>query len=81
MMFAPSVTPLTLRLRELREREELTQAQLAEKAGVRQATVSDLETGKTRRVDFDILERLAKALGVKNPGELLEWVAERKRGR
>jgi DNA-binding Xre family transcriptional regulator len=31
---------------------------------VRRATVSDLEHGKTRGVDFDTLERLAEVLGV-----------------
>jgi transcriptional regulator with XRE-family HTH domain len=42
----------------------LSQLELADKAGVRQATISELESGKTRRLDFDVLERLAAALGV-----------------
>lgn len=65
------MTPIRLRLRELREAAELTQSELSEKAGVRQATISQLEGGKRQRVDLGILERLAKVLGVE-PGELLE---------
>jgi putative transcriptional regulator len=55
----------------------MTQLQLAEKAGVRQATISELETGKTRRVDLDVLDRLCDALGVE-PGDLLEREAKRR---
>ena len=46
--------------------------------GVRQATVSGLETGKTRRIEFDLLEKLAKVLKVK-PAALLADT-KRKRG-
>jgi transcriptional regulator with XRE-family HTH domain len=61
---------LTLKLKELRERKGLSQAQLAKTVGVRQATISDLETGKSRRIELDLLEKLAKALGVKPAGLL-----------
>jgi transcriptional regulator with XRE-family HTH domain len=57
-----------LRLREWREQRGLRQVDLAERAGVRQATVSDIETkakaGHLRRLDLAVLERLAKALGI-----------------
>jgi transcriptional regulator with XRE-family HTH domain len=58
------MTPLRIRLRELRLAKGLTQVELARKAGIRQATVSGLETGRTKRVDFPVLERLAAVLGV-----------------
>jgi putative transcriptional regulator len=73
------MSPVRIRLRELREAQGLTQQALAERAGVRQATVSQIESG-TSRVDLDVLERLADALG-KEPGELLVREAKRKRGR
>lgn len=60
------------RLRGRREKLGLTQAQLAEKAGVGQSQVSMLETGRCRPSRAS-LERLAKALGVRP--ELL-WPAE-----
>ena len=35
-----------------------------------QATISDLETGKSRRIELDLLDNLAKALRCK-PGDLI----------
>lgn len=71
------MSPLGFRIRELRLARQWSQAQLAEKVGVRQATISGLETGRTRRVDLDTIDALARALGVQ-PGELLERVPDRK---
>jgi putative transcriptional regulator len=65
------MTPLRVRLRELRDEKGLSQQALGDKAGVRQATISDLESGKAKGVEFQTLEKLAAALGVE-PGELLE---------
>jgi transcriptional regulator with XRE-family HTH domain len=70
---------LTLNLKVCRERKELSQAQLAKAAGVRQATISRLETGKSRRIELDLLEKLAAVLGVK-PASLLAKDTKRKRG-
>ena len=77
-VYSLAMTPIRLRLRELREAKGLTQQALADKARVRQATVSNLELGKKQRIDLGILERLARALNVE-PGELL--VSDRKRQR
>jgi len=57
------MAPTVLTLKQLRDEAELTQAQLAELAGVRQATVSDLETGKSRRIELDLIDSLCKPLG------------------
>lgn len=58
------------RIREIRERpgvagypKGLTQVELAELAGVAQATISSIENGK-KNPSFDTLERIAKALQV-----------------
>lgn len=61
------MSPLELRfrLRELRERAGLSQDELAEKAGTHQSTIWRLETGASRRIDFDLLDRLARAVGVR----------------
>jgi transcriptional regulator with XRE-family HTH domain len=64
------MTPVGLRVRELREAKGLTQAELAGKANVRRATLSAIENGQTRGVDFDTLDRLARVLGVE-PGFLV----------
>lgn len=64
------VTPIRLTLKAAREAKGLTQSQLAKRVGVRQATISDLETGKSGRIDLDVLERICRVLK-KKPGELL----------
>ena len=51
-------------LRELRERAVLTQAELADLAGVTPATVSDLEMGK-RKPRPSTIRKLGRALKVK----------------
>ena len=50
-------------LKALRARRRLTQAALAERAGVHQVTVARLETGR-RRPGLAVLQKLAKALDV-----------------
>ena len=74
---ATALSPISVTLRQAREAAGLTQLQLAVLADVRQATISELETGKTRRVDLDVLDRLCGALGVE-PGELLEREGKRR---
>lgn len=64
------MSPLRLALREARDRAKMSQARLAELAGLRVATISDIERGRKGNVTLDVLDRLAKALGVK-PAELL----------
>ena len=58
------------RLRPLREREALTQRELADKAGVTQSTVQRLEAG-LQEVRPTTLRKLARALGVK-PADLVD---------
>ena len=61
-------TRATPSLRHLRTSRALTQAELAERAGVRRSTIARLEGGREARMHT--LSRLAKALGVE-PAELL----------
>jgi transcriptional regulator with XRE-family HTH domain len=63
---------LEINLRKYRERKGLSQTELGRLAGVRQATISSLENGKGRRVDLDILDRIAKVLGVKATALLVQ---------
>jgi transcriptional regulator with XRE-family HTH domain len=60
----PRVTPITLRLKELREARGLSQKALAKLAGVPQPTVNRIESGKRPNVGLAILEKLADALDV-----------------
>jgi transcriptional regulator with XRE-family HTH domain len=64
---APSVTrmsPIALRIRELREAQGISQRELADRARVHQPNLSRLEAGIATRVDLATLERIANALGV-----------------
>jgi transcriptional regulator with XRE-family HTH domain len=57
------------RLRELRQRAFLTQAELGQKAGMSEATINRLESGK-HEARISTVRRLAEALGVP-PAELV----------
>lgn len=50
------------RVRELRTRQGLNQKQLAEKAGITQATISRIENGLVNQLKSEALKRLAVAL-------------------
>lgn len=64
------MTALRLQIRELRRARGLSQGELAERAGVGRVTVNRIESGRQRRVDLDVLEKLAAVLGVA-PGLLI----------
>ena len=71
------MTPVFLKLKDLREEARLTQAELADAVDVRQPTISALETGTSQRIEFDLLDRLCAVLGKKlsraiEPGDLLK---------
>jgi transcriptional regulator with XRE-family HTH domain len=64
------MSQLVLRVRELREALGLTQAELAERARIRRATVNRIENARVTAIDLDVLEKLADALGVE-PGFII----------
>jgi transcriptional regulator with XRE-family HTH domain len=72
-----TMTPVTLTLKRYRKLAKMTQAELAESVGVRQATISDLENGNSQRIDFDVLDALCAVLTKRigepvTPGDLLK---------
>ena len=64
------MTPISVRIEELRQVKGWSQAELARRSGVSQSTISRLEAGTTPSIDLNNLERLAKALGC-DPGYLI----------
>ena len=64
------MTPVKLRLEELRNVKGWSQAELARRSGVPQPTISRLESGETQSINFPNLEKLASALGC-DPGYLI----------
>jgi transcriptional regulator with XRE-family HTH domain len=52
------------RIKRAREQAGMTQAELAEKAGVKQARISLWESGKRQQMSLEHLRSIARALGV-----------------
>lgn len=52
------------RIKEEREKRNMTQEQLAEESGVSRGTISALENGTSRATTTKTLSSIAKALGV-----------------
>lgn len=71
-------TGVVKRVRELRVQHAWTQTQLAERAGVSQATVATAESGKP--VSVVSISKLAAAFGV-TPQELQEAVRGKRKGK
>lgn len=53
------------RLREAREKKEISQEELSEKSGISRTTISELETEKKEVTTNITLEKIATALGEK----------------
>ncbi len=64
MTIPASYNRLIANLRRLRERRGLTQAQVADAAGLHRVYVRQLESGGRTNPSLDALDRLADALGV-----------------
>ncbi len=65
---------MQMKLRAVRERLFVTQAELAQRTGIAEATLSRLESGK-QRPRISTVRKIADALGVA-PEELVDWGAE-----
>jgi len=66
------MSPVTLRIHELRQLKGWSQAELAERAGVARATINRLELRSPRQLDTRAVDAIALALDVE-PGYLLVW--------
>ena len=53
------------RVKEYREKKDMTQGELAIKSEVSRNTISAIETGANTNVTYEIMEKIAKALGKK----------------
>jgi transcriptional regulator with XRE-family HTH domain len=74
-MQVATMTPVALRLAQLRNAKHWSQSELARRSGVPQSTISRLESGDTRSIDLDNLGKLAEALGV-NAAYLIDHTQE-----
>lgn len=53
------------RVKEYREKEGMTQEELAKKSEVSRNTISSIETGVNTNVTYEVMEKIAKALNKK----------------
>lgn len=60
-----------LRVRELLEERGMTQKKLAELAGVRESTISDIVRGARTVINFEHLAKIATALEVSDIREII----------
>ena len=52
------------RIKEIREKQNMTQEELSAQSGVSRATISSLENGSSRSTTTKTLMRIARTLGV-----------------
>jgi DNA-binding XRE family transcriptional regulator len=52
------------KLKECREKANMSQVELSKKSGVSRGTIVSIETNSTKSTSTKVLEKLAKALGV-----------------
>ena len=64
------MTPIVLRIKQLREVNNWSQAELARRSGVHQSVISRLESEQSQSVSLRNLEKLAGALEC-DPGYLI----------
>ena len=58
------MSPITLRVREVRETKGISQAELARQSGITRATINRIENKPVMTIDLGVLEKVADALGV-----------------
>ena len=56
---------MKFRIRECRERKNMSQEELSKKAGVSRAVISGLETGELENTTAVTMKKIADALGMK----------------
>ncbi len=60
-----------LRLKDLLEERRITQKRLAEMAGIRESTISDIVRGTRTVINFDHLGKIATALDIDDISQII----------
>lgn len=53
-----------IKIRLLREKNKISQMELADKLGIAQTTLGFIESGETKKVDFNIIDKICKIFDV-----------------
>lgn len=67
---------IILHLKQRMAERNITQMQLSEMAGVRQAAISQLSRGNVEKLHIPTLEKIASAMGITDITQLLTFVPE-----
>ncbi|MCO6175170.1 helix-turn-helix domain-containing protein [Flavobacterium sp. NRK F10] len=52
------------KIKKLREQKRLSQPELAERLGIAQTTLSNIENGQTQKIDFSLMDKVCKEFDV-----------------
>lgn len=65
-----------LKVKETLEKYKISQKKLAEMAGIRESTISDIVRGTRTVINFEHLSKIADALHITDIRELIDFVDE-----
>lgn len=65
-----------LKVKNLLETKNISQKQLAEIAGIRESTISDIVRGSRTVINFEHLAKIAKALEIQDIRLLIDFASE-----
>ena len=63
---------IELRLKQLLDKQNMTQKALAEKTGIRESTISDITRGSRTVMNFEHIAKIADALNIDDIRDLIE---------
>ncbi|MFB4163667.1 helix-turn-helix domain-containing protein [Alteribacillus sp. JSM 102045] len=72
----PDPVRLVIHLKQRMKERNLTQTQLAEMSGVRQATISQLSRGHVEKIHVPTLEKIAAAMHITDISQLITFEVE-----
>lgn len=69
---------LQVKLKQLLKDRDITQKELAERTGLKPSVISELANNQRSSINRNYIELVAKELGVKDIGEIIELTEENK---
>lgn len=64
---------MRIKLKEIMDERDLTQAKLSEMTGIRQAAISEIVNNRRDTINKAHLQTICKALEITDFNEILEW--------
>lgn len=67
---------VVVKIEELKRKNGLSLRKLADRVGIRHATLSELSNGKRESISFSHIERIANELGINDIRDIIDFVDE-----